>query len=552
MAMQKNRRFWAKAVGLGMGAALLTSVGVPGVASATPPPLYPQCPAAGADTGCAVLVTVNADGSTTVSTDPAQLPMSPTGVLVGFVNESNAVVSAVALTGTAGSGAFALTGQGVCAVHPGPCISPTEFGPTGYEGPGTSFLTTAGNTTSGSVEFAGGMAPGTGTYFSLASAPFTVASLGLASDVSVTADPITPFANVGFDGQVGTFTVGYSTSPATDFSATMNWGDGNTGPVTVSQPGGTGTPYVVDGTHTYTSPSTYTTTLTVTDTVLHSNGGTGSSTATVTTQPVTLSPETFGPQLVGTAFSGPVATFTSGDPTTTTASFTASIDWGAQAGGVEQVSAGTVTQPGGPGTPYLVTGTNTYAVSGDFTVAVSVTVGGVTSTLDEPIHVDEAQQTVPCTQGCSGQVVTPQETSTATTPADSGSLFVALADGAQLCPGGNFDYAPQITTVDTTGIPSTDTIKLKVSFLRMNLQGPYGDPIAVCFQSNVPFVQKDGTTTQPVQINGQTQYVGLLPACMPTRPQRYGPCLGHVSEPVPGWKTVVENIRFPGGDPKNH
>jgi hypothetical protein len=355
---------------------------------------------------------------------------------------------------------------------------------------------------------------------------------------------------------VGTFTVGYSTSPASDFTATMDWGDGTTDTAAVSQPGGAGTPYVVEDTHVYGTPpalpTTYPTTLTVTDTLLSSNMGSASSTATVSEQPVTLSPETFGPQVVGTAFNGAVATFTSDDPTTTTASFTASIDWGAEAGGIEQVSDGTVTQPGGPGTAYTVSGSNTYEVSGDFTVTVSVTVGGVTSTLTEPIHVDAAQVTVPCTGSCSGQVVTPEETSTAETPSSTGTIFVALADGAQLCPGGNFDYAPQITTVDTTGVPSTNTIKLRVAFLRENLQGPYDAPIAVCFQSSAPFVQKDGTTTTPVLIDGVTQYVGLLPACMPTRIKKLGPCLGHVSEPLPGWKTVVEDIKFPAGDPKNH
>lgn len=550
--MQRNRRILAKAAGLAMGVALVTSVGLPGVSSATPTPLYPQCPAAGADTGCAVLVTVNADGSTTVSTDPAQPPMSPTGVLVGFVNNSNAVVDDVALSGTAGAGAFALTGQGVCAVHPGPCFSPTEFGPTGYEGPGTSFATTAGDTTSGTVDFASGMAPGTGTYFSLASAPITVASLGLVSDVSVTATALAPFANVPFSGQVGTFTVGYSTSPVTDFAATMDWGDGTTAPVTVTQPGGAGTPYVVEGTHTYTAPASYPTQLTVTDTVMSSNSGSSTSVATVTTQPVTLSSVPFDAQVVGTAYTGPVATFTSGDPTTTPASFSASIDWGAQSGGVEQVSTGTVTQPGGPGTPYTVGGANTYEASGDFTVTVSVTVAGVTSTLIEPIHVDAVQVTVPCSGDCSGGVTTPLETSTGKTTSSSGSLFVALANGSLQCAGGNYDYAPQITTVTTTGIPSTATVKLKVSFLRENLQGPAGAPLAVCFESNLPFVQQDGSLTQGSSVNGQTVYVGLLPRCMPTKPQKFGPCLGYVSEPVPGWKTVQENIKFPAGDPKVH
>ena len=331
----------------------------------------------------------------------------------------------------------------------------------------------------------------------------------------------------------------------------MDWGDGTTSAVTVTQPGGIGTPYVVSGTHTYAAPATYATDLMVTDTVLAGNSGSSPSTATVVTQPVTLAPVAFPAQVVGTAYSGPVATFTSGHPTVPPASFSASIDWGALAGGVEQVSAGTVTQPGGPGTPFTIAGSNTYAASGAFTVTVSVTVGGVTSTLTEPIQVDVAQVTVPCTGSCSGQVTTPLQQSTGSTTSPTGSIFVSLADGALQC-AGDYQFAPQITTVTTTGVPSSATVKVKVTFLRRDLQGPAGAPLAVCFQSNHPFVQQDGTTTTGVLVNGQTQYIGLLPRCQPTKPQKFGPCLGHVSEPVPGWKTVQENIKFPAGDPRFH
>ncbi len=752
--MLSTRRNVVKAVGLAAAVVLVTLVGLPGIASAAPTPLYPECPAAGPDTGCAVLVSVNADGSTTVSTDSSQPPLSPTGVLVGFVNNSSTTVNSVALTGTAGPGAFALTGQGVCAVQPGPCISTTEFGPTGYEGPGTSFVTTEGVTTSGTVDFAGGMAPGKWTYFSLASAPITVASLALVPDVSVTASTIAPFANAPFDGQVGTFTAGYSTSPAGDFSATMNWGDGTTGPVSVGQPGGPGTPYVVTGTHTYTGLTTYATDLTVTDVAIPSNtgsssatadvsslaatpitsyanlpfdgqvgtftvgdstspvgdfsatmdwgdgttgpvsvgqpggsgtpyvvtgthtyttpdsyttdltvtsgtipsldgtaastatvstgtsfaatpitsyanlpfdgqvgtftvgdstspvgdfsatmdwgdgttgpvsvgqpGGSGtpyvvtgthtytapdtyptdltvtdeaypavtgssSSTATVTTIPPVLSSEPIGTQVVGTAFSGPVATFTSGDPTTTSASFDATIDWGAQAGGIEQISDGTVTQPGGPGTPYTVTGTNTYAASGDFTITVTVTDGAATGSVTEPVEVNAVEVTVPCTGDCSGQVSTPVETASGTTTSDTGSIYVALGNDDLVC-AGNYDSAPQVTTVTTTGVPTTSTVDVKVVFERINLQVQgTGGPVAVCFESTNPFVQQDGTETQPSTVDGQTVYTGLLPSCKSNKALRFGPCVAHLSKPSPGWKKkYIELLRFPGGDPKAH
>jgi hypothetical protein len=546
--MRTNRRIVSRAAGLALGMALVTSIGLPGVASATPAPLFPQCPVAGADTGCAILLTVNPDGSTTVATDPGQPPMSPTGVLIGIDNDSNAVVSNVSLEGTSGPGAFTLTGQGVCAVRPRPCFSSTQFGPTGYEGPGTSF--TIANSTNGTVDFAGGMSPGGGTYFSLASAPISVTAQSLVADVAVTASPVSAQTGVPFSGQVGTFAVGDSTAPASDFSATMAWGDGAVTTSSIGQPGGIGNPYVVSDAHTYASASVYPTTVTVTDTLMTAiaNTGSDSSTATVVTMPVTMSPVTIPNQVVGTEFTGPVATFTDVDMSVTPASFTASIDWGALAGGVEQVSAGSVTQSGGPGTPFTVTGTNTYAQSGSFTLAVSVTFDSVTATLTEPIQVDAAQTTVPCEGSCSGGVTTPQQSDTGSTTGN-GSLSISLADGSLSCDG-VYDFAPQITTVTTTGIPSTSTVKVKIKFLRSDLQGPVGAALAVCFAWSHPFVDRSGNITPPVLLNGQTAFVGLLPACQPTRPQKFGPCLGHVSEPLPGWKTVQENIKFPAGDPR--
>jgi uncharacterized repeat protein (TIGR03803 family) len=53
---------------------------------------------------------------------------------------------------------------------------------------------------------------------------------------------------------VATFTVGDGTEPPTDFSATIDWGDGNTSAATVTRPE---TTYTVQGSHTYTDERTY-------------------------------------------------------------------------------------------------------------------------------------------------------------------------------------------------------------------------------------------------------------------------------------------------------
>ena len=62
-------------------------------------------------------------------------------------------------------------------------------------------------------------------------------------------------------------------------------------------------------------------------------------------------------------FNGPVASFTDGDPTSTIADFTALVDWGDGT----PMTAGTISQPGGVGTAYVVSGMHTYADSGDTT-----------------------------------------------------------------------------------------------------------------------------------------------------------------------------------------
>ncbi|MGC8639122.1 MAG: TIGR03118 family protein, partial [Isosphaeraceae bacterium] len=63
----------------------------------------------------------------------------------------------------------------------------------------------------------------------------------------------------------------------------------------------------------------------------------------------------------GHSFSGPVASFTNGNSASTSGQYNyVTIDWGDGT----PASAGTVSQPGGPGTAFLVSGTHTYADAG--------------------------------------------------------------------------------------------------------------------------------------------------------------------------------------------
>src|SRR5262249_21330138 len=85
-----------------------------------------------------------------------------------------------------------------------------------------------------------------------------------------------------FNGTVASFTnTGYPDNPASDFAATIDWGDGTTTTGTVS--GGAGV-LNVSGSHLYLSSATFNVTVTLVDDDPGSASATASSTATVQEQ----------------------------------------------------------------------------------------------------------------------------------------------------------------------------------------------------------------------------------------------------------------------------
>jgi hypothetical protein len=134
-----------------------------------PSPPFTQCPAVGADTSCGILIVINPDGSATILSDPSQGPFDGADdTLVGVLNTGSTTVQNLPIASGAGSPAFSFDGDGLCSSqysnHPSGC----PFGPTGYEGPGTSFAILGAN--DGVVSFSGGLRPGASAYFSLESA----------------------------------------------------------------------------------------------------------------------------------------------------------------------------------------------------------------------------------------------------------------------------------------------------------------------------------------------------------------------------------------------
>jgi uncharacterized protein (TIGR03118 family) len=147
-----------------------------------------------------------------------------------------------------------------------------SFGNNGNAGSANTLFFTAGingeaNGLLGSLTAAGG-----------------TAAVGESSDLTVTATAFTA-GLIPFSGQVATFSDGGNTDPAGNFTASIHWGDGSADSAgTVTQPGGSGTPYVVTaaGTpHTFAKSGSFNFTVTVTETGVANGTATNGATATV-------------------------------------------------------------------------------------------------------------------------------------------------------------------------------------------------------------------------------------------------------------------------------
>lgn len=112
-----------------------------------------NCPAIGQSSSCAVLITINPDGSIGVQTDPTVGPYDgDDDSLVGVVNRSGATVFGITLTG---NGIFAFDGDGANGGD--------------YAGPGVSFTVQNGN--AGTVNFDSGLPNNGFLWFSLEGPP---------------------------------------------------------------------------------------------------------------------------------------------------------------------------------------------------------------------------------------------------------------------------------------------------------------------------------------------------------------------------------------------
>src|ERR1700677_3297397 len=149
--------------------AITLSASATSFAQVAPTPPFKQCAPVGADTSCAILLYIDKTGSLRVFNDSTQGPYDMSeDTLVGVQNDSANPIASIPLSGL---DVFGFDGDGICGLSPEtnqpfvPAPSACPFGPTGYEGPNTSFSTTSPS--SGVVNFPANLAPNTSTYFSL-------------------------------------------------------------------------------------------------------------------------------------------------------------------------------------------------------------------------------------------------------------------------------------------------------------------------------------------------------------------------------------------------
>jgi hypothetical protein len=321
------------------------------------------------------------------------------------------------------------TGCGNFFCPPAACPNEAEWGATIFWGR-VSDITAVTQSTSGTIVYTGqqtiptgGLWPdllcsysvrGTHTFQEETSTPLPIEvdlatangidlasanTSGTATDASLTASAASISATQGsaFNGVVASFSDAAGGSTTSEFTATIDWGDG-TQPTTGNVTARGGGQFDVAGAHTYAqrAPSVP---VTVTIADVGGSRATAKGVAAVVDAPLTASGAVID-AVKAAQFSGPVARFSDGDATSDVRDLSASVDW---ADGT--VSAGTIRAADGGG--YSVEATHTYAQPGSYAVTVKLSdTGGSTTTANSTARVSAsaasltgASQPVAATEG---------------------------------------------------------------------------------------------------------------------------------------------------------
>jgi autotransporter passenger strand-loop-strand repeat protein len=178
--------------------------------------------------------------------------------------------------------------------------------------------------------------------------------------------------------KVATFTDANLKAVASDFTATVDWGDGTSTAGTVVDQNGT---FDVDGTHIYKEEGKYTVGVTIKDV----GGSTAITTgnAKVIDAPLTASGASIKSVEGSSTGTVTIATFTDANPYASASDFAATIDWGDGT-----TAAGTIVEHDGT---FEVDGAHTYKGEGKYSVGVSIKdVGGSTASAESTATISDA------------------------------------------------------------------------------------------------------------------------------------------------------------------
>jgi hypothetical protein len=190
------------------------------------------------------------------------------------------------------------------------------------------------------------------------------------ADAALTAGTVT--ANGGVEGVsptglTFTFTDANPNGASSDFTATIQWGDGSSSMGAVASDPASG--FKVTGAHTYAEEGNYAVHVNIVD----DGGSTAAGDGTATVGDAPLGSTCATPSASLQQFGGPVANLTDANPNGTVADFTATIQWGDGSS-----SMGTIS--GSAGGPFTVSGNHTYSSTGPVTITTSVADDGGSTT----------------------------------------------------------------------------------------------------------------------------------------------------------------------------
>jgi len=296
--------------------------------------------------------------------------------------------------------------------------------------------------------------------------------------ISASGTDVSAVQDQGFTGTVAKFFDPDFAANASNFSASIDWGDGSSpssgsitgGPTcTLTCPNGN---FTVSGSHTYATEGTYTVTVTITENEeeqgINFPAATTTATATVTDAPISASGASVH-AIEDQSFTGTVTTFTDPDTSASAGDYTAVIDWGD--GTTPVAGSGSVSGSSGR---FTISGSHTYSRQGTFTTKTTIydvdnasnvkTVNGTATVADAPISASGSAVAATEGQAFTGTVATFTDPDTSA----SGGEYTAVIDWGDGTPAssGNVSGSGGSFTVSGSHVyadEGTDTVKVTIT-----------------------------------------------------------------------------------------